>query len=358
MSDVNHRKNLIKFVTFIAGIYFFLEFILPKSVLESVGIADYHSQITDGFIVVGVMAIGLGIINLFMVHGTRVVFGRKDWFFSAALLVSLVLMLTVHMIYWLDGLAIVNKSKNLTNLRSFSEAIVDDVKSPPKVAVPDKKTRVAALVKAAKARVQVIDEELETIINSPQKALSKSDEKKMSASIEKFDNQISQILDTNQDSLLADDESLLSYGKLLAETGLNYKEVLDINNQYSFITELYDFLFEGLLVALGSAMFSLLGVYIASAAYRAFRVKTLESALMMITAVIVMLGQIPDYNVPIYREFSHYLPEMRQWLMETPNAAAFRAIKIGAAIAGLIMAFRMWFSIESESFSKKAVNKG
>jgi hypothetical protein len=45
------------------------------------------------------------------------------------------------------------------------------------------------------------------------------------------------------------------------------------------------------------------------------------------------------------------LPAVRQWLMEVPNSAAFRAIKIGSAVAGLVMAFRMWLSIESESFS-------
>ena len=34
--------------------------------------------------------------------------------------------------------------------------------------------------------------------------------------------------------------------------------------------------------------------------------------------------------------------------MEGPNSAANRAILIGAEIAGLVMAFRMWFSIESD----------
>ena len=69
---------------------------------------------------------------------------------------------------------------------------------------------------------------------------------------------------------------------------------------------------------------------------------------MMIAAILVMLGQISFYEY-----ISDDLPAIRQWLLEVPNTAAFRAIKIRAMIAGLVMAFRMWFSIESESFSSR-----
>ena len=95
-------------------------------------------------------------------------------------------------------------------------------------------------------------------------------------------------------------------------------------------------------------MFSLLGFYIAAAAYRAFRISSFEALLMMSAAVIVMLGQIPFGAL-----ISEYFPELRLWLLKFPSAGAFRAIKIGALIAGLGMAFRMWFSIESSSFVKE-----
>ncbi|MBN8550913.1 MAG: hypothetical protein J0M12_16490, partial [Deltaproteobacteria bacterium] len=110
----------------------------------------------------------------------------------------------------------------------------------------------------------------------------------------------------------------------------------------------YDLLYQGFFVSLGAAMFSLLGFYIAAAAYRAFRIKSLESALMMVAAVIVMLGQIP-FGLWLWDGF----PELRLWLLSVPNSGAFRAIKLGAAVAGLIMAYRMWFSIETESFAER-----
>ena len=86
----------------------------------------------------------------------------------------------------------------------------------------------------------------------------------------------------------------------------------------------------------------------AAAAYRAFRIRSYESALMMTAALIVMCGQM-SFTLRIYEGFSVW----RDWLMNVPNTAAFRAIRIGAAVAGLVLAFRMWFSIESQSFSEK-----
>jgi hypothetical protein len=119
-----------------------------------------------------------------------------------------------------------------------------------------------------------------------------------------------------------------------------------IDRENSGVQKVYDLLFDGLFNQLGSAMFALLGVYIAAAAYRAFRIKTLESALMMTAAVVVMLGQIS-----FGREIYEGMPAIRQWLLEVPNSAAFRAIRLGAGVAGLMLAIRMWLSIESRSFS-------
>jgi hypothetical protein len=114
------------------------------------------------------------------------------------------------------------------------------------------------------------------------------------------------------------------------------------------VHRLYEFLFNGLFNQLGSAMFALLGVYIAAAAYRAFRIRSLESALMMGAALIVMLGQI-SFGRVVYDD----MPAIRQWLLEVPNSAAFRAIRLGAGVAGLMLAIRMWLSIESAPGARK-----
>ena len=55
---------------------------------------------------------------------------------------------------------------------------------------------------------------------------------------------------------------------------------------------MFRFLFTGGLSNLGSATFSIIAFYIASAAYRAFRIRSLEATLLMVAALIVMLGSV------------------------------------------------------------------
>src|SRR5262249_28906565 len=103
-----------------------------------------------------------------------------------------------------------------------------------------------------------------------------------------------------------------------------------------------------------SAMFALLAFYIASAAYRSFRVKSIEAFIMMLTAIVVMLGQIPFG--PLY--ISPHLPAIRLWLLEDVSTPAFRAIYFGAAVAGLSMAVRMWLSLERSPLAPEESTHG
>ena len=93
------RTRLIKLVTFLGGIYFFLEFVLPGTVF-GVKIDTYHDQISNGFITVGAMAAGLGLINLLMQHGSKIIFRRREWVYSAALLSGLAIMIAVTWQDW------------------------------------------------------------------------------------------------------------------------------------------------------------------------------------------------------------------------------------------------------------------
>jgi hypothetical protein len=100
-------------------------------------------------------------------------------------------------------------------------------------------------------------------------------------------------------------------------------------------------MYDHIQVPAGSTMFSLLAFFIASAAYRTFRARTVEAAILLVAAVIVMLGR-----VPIGAFISEALPTMSQWLMTTPNMAARRGILIGVSLGAVATALRIIFGIE------------
>ncbi len=90
-----------------------------------------------------------------------------------------------------------------------------------------------------------------------------------------------------------------------------------------------------------STMFSLLAFFIASAAYRAFRARSVTSAILLLTALVVMLGRIPMGQL-IYSQ----LPAWADWVMSIPSMAVQRGILIGAALGAASMSLRLILGIE------------
>jgi hypothetical protein len=103
----------------------------------------------------------------------------------------------------------------------------------------------------------------------------------------------------------------------------------------------YDALFNQIQAPMMTTMFSMLAFFIASAAYRAFRARTIQATLLLATAVLVMLGRIP-VGQAIYDR----LPELATWIMIVPNTAVQRGIIIGAALGGAATALRIIVGIE------------
>lgn len=256
------RKRVIFWITFIGGIYFFLEFMLPAEIplpgfllrwLKGDGTGVFstmmlgdrgfvfgglHDQISNGAILTGVMALGLGLINVLRIHGVRLAKAAKGWIHSAALIAGM--LGTIFLGFWHWG--------------------------------------------------------------SPESSLGKV------------------------------------YGTVIMGT-------------------------KGLFPGLSSAMFSLLAFYVATAAYRAFRIKSGEAALLMFSALLVMLGQIPHGVMVFDYVFSHgpfrniSITDIRMWILLKLNVGAFRAISLGFGVAGLAMATRMWLSMGTSSFFRDEEGK-
>ncbi len=135
---------------------------------------------------------------------------------------------------------------------------------------------------------------------------------------------------------------------LLATVAIGLIEGRDFQGAGTRSTWIYDQVYS----PMSSAMFALLAFFIASAAFRAFRIRTPEAALLAVAAFIVMLGRVPLGQVltaglpPAWR-----IETWAQWILDVPQNAANRAILIGAALGVMATGLRVILGIERSYFS-------
>lgn len=235
LTPKQYRKYVIQFVTLVAGLYYALEFFWPishvtgptKGEAEGNFLTPSMEQISDWLTIIGAFTVGLGVINLSMVHSKRLTKGGNTAFNSLVFFLATLAMVVV---------GILNKSR------------------------PN-----------------------------------------------------------------------------------------------SITSNLYQILFDGALTTLDATMFSIIAFYIVSASYRAFRVRSTEATILLITAVVVMLGQIAAGQALTRGIHSStfqvlHFEVVRDWILTLANAAAVRAIGFGLGIGGLAVALRIWLGLERGSY--------
>jgi len=118
-----------------------------------------------------------------------------------------------------------------------------------------------------------------------------------------------------------------------------------------------------MLLPLQGTMFAILAFFITSAAYRAFRIKSLESTLLLLTACLVMLARVPAGNW-IWAQIAHLVAAIfptvdghalaqtrvlstpTNWVLAIPQMAAKRGITFGISLGYIAMSIRIILGIE------------
>ncbi|KAF0196753.1 MAG: hypothetical protein FD169_732 [Bacillota bacterium] len=100
-------------------------------------------------------------------------------------------------------------------------------------------------------------------------------------------------------------------------------------------------IFDNIYSPYGAAMFAILGFYVASASYRAFRARSFEASLLLGAAVLMMLGSAP-IGVLLWNQF----PIISGWLLNVVNSTGQRGINIGLAIGAFATAMRLLIGLD------------
>jgi hypothetical protein len=153
---------------------------------------------------------------------------------------------------------------------------------------------------------------------------------------------------------------------------------------------MFDFIF----TPLSATMFALLAFFVASASYRAFRVRNLEATLLLVSGIIIMVGRVPLGSIisswfimyllvlvssiaaniklqdkiitfgvllggvvlvtvwgslagwPVDQPGIFYLPILQDWIYNNPNVAGARAIMIGIGLGIFATSIRYILGVE------------
>ena len=159
---------------------------------------------------------------------------------------------------------------------------------------------------------------------------------------------------------------------------------------------LFSWMFFKIFTPLSSTMFALLAFFVASASYRAFRIRNFEATLLLVSGIILMIGRVPvgelvpwwlvstlivfgigaliapfipnkkllfgiiiggitlssgigvllDWNLAVNIPGFLSLPNISEWIFDYPTAAGSRAIMIGIALGTIATSFRIILGIE------------
>jgi len=99
----------------------------------------------------------------------------------------------------------------------------------------------------------------------------------------------------------------------------------------------YNWVYQTWVGRLDPSMYSLVAFSIISGLYRAFRVRNIDSLLLLVTAIILLIGQVPVGGV---------LKPVVNWFLDVLNTGGYRGVQLGIGIGLFAYALRLLIGIE------------
>ncbi len=101
------------------------------------------------------------------------------------------------------------------------------------------------------------------------------------------------------------------------------------------------YIFNYVLQPLEATFLALLALFMASAAFRALRIRDFNTFFFVMFAVMVLLGQVP-LGIYLWSGF----PVIKDWLLNVPTLAGIRGILLGVALGTIATGLRVLFGAD------------
>ncbi|PKK90428.1 MAG: hypothetical protein CVV64_08670 [Candidatus Wallbacteria bacterium HGW-Wallbacteria-1] len=305
------KREIPLLITFITGLAMIAQFFVPHAPFDRIG-----EMFQSWFMIIASCAILLGVGNLIITSVVKLSRG-KDTLYNVVLLAGLFITAFVGLF--------------------MSETRLQDAKTPDVAAM----TRVQRFEYYAGLFAEYKDVMDAAVLKAQKLNMNEEDKKKV----------VAQILRLEQVKANLDTLTLLNFDQEPQATSVrefeamisNIRSVKASNTRPVKMTEnkKFNYIYKWVFEPMSSTMFSLLAFFIASAAFRAFRAKTFEAGLLLVSAFLVMLGR-----VPIGKAIWDGFPDIANWIMAVPNTAGQRAIMIGAALGVVSASLKILLGIE------------
>lgn len=334
-------------IVFVVGVLTLFGWFVEQETIRSF----VEDDATQWYDVIASFAVILGALNLLKLQGKKVLNRKKDWQYSVLAILGFCFAFFAGFIF-----------------RGGNEIVITDPGSN--------------LPNVAKVIADEQDSDVDNVL-SGLRVLPQEEELKLDKSY----------------MLLADAE--LAVAKLAEAGAVSKIETQRWGGHLLSEGSLFKWMFDNMFTPLAATMFALLAFFVASASYRAFRIRNFEATLLLSAGIILMLGRVPIGNTisswfvayvvvliativvnsvaknrmatlatavagltlvtfagfimgwPVDRPAFFYLPKLQEWIYLYPNIAGMRAVMIGIALGMVGTSLRIILGIEKSFMGEK-----
>ncbi len=328
------RREIPLMLVFLAGVVMAVQFFVPSEF--SGNIKDFMS---DWLIIIGIFAMALGLYSLVRVSLVRIRRRLPNWQYSVITIAGLFVMILFGTEF--PGLKYEPTIPTNDAVETLDSCRAVLARSAAALSTEDSSGAVATIVEFSDSCATTANYIL------AEKWVLKTEEQE--AALQAVVAACGQLKAEAQSlSATPDSATLALVGATLAAhlTTINSRigGIGALNDRQPIIGGQASYMFRSffnyIMIPIQATMFSLLAFFIASAAYRAFRARSILATVLLLAALVLMGRLIPLGPV------TDFLNDLSSWILLTPNLAAKRAILIGVGLGMVATALKVVLGIE------------